>query len=196
MHFDTARLEAGLGHVRESPSDEGTLGLIVVRPAEGERQVLDEAYVDTGAGVHGDTWLDRRPNVAKQVTVMNIRAVALIGGARERWPLAGDQLYVDFDLSGANLPPGTQFEVGSAVLEVSVPPHRGCKKFLARFGDDALSFVNSEEGCALNLRGINTRVVRSGLVRTGDTIRKLVCPAVAAQGRGPSDLADAAPPGL
>jgi MOSC domain-containing protein YiiM len=104
---------------------------------------------------------------------MNVRAVALVAGPPERWPLAGDQLYVDFDLCGANLPPGAQLEVGAAVLEVSVLPHRGCKKFLPRFGQDALDFVNSEDGCALNLCGINTRVLRSGVVRPGDAVRKL-----------------------
>ena len=90
---------------------------------------------------------------------MNARAAALVAGDRERWPLAGDQLYVDLDLSGENLPPGTRLAIGSAVVEVTDEPHTGCKKFSARFGLDALEFVNSPEGRALNLRGINTRVV-------------------------------------
>jgi hypothetical protein len=108
-----------------------------------------------------------------QITVINVRAVALVAESRDRWPLAGDQIYADFDLSVANLPPGTRLEVGSVVLEVSDKPHRGCKKFSDRFGVDALRFVNSDEGHALNLRGINTRVITGGVVRAGDVIRKL-----------------------
>ena len=104
---------------------------------------------------------------------MNSRAVALLAQSPERWPLAGDQLYVDLDLSPANLPPGTRIEIGEAVIEVSDKPHRGCKKFAERFGLDALRFVNSEVGYSLNLRGINTTVIRAGVVRPGDVARKL-----------------------
>ena len=104
---------------------------------------------------------------------MNARATALVAGDRERWPLAGDQLYVDLDLSGEHLPPGTRLAIGTAVIEVTADPHTGCKKFSERFGLEALMFVNSPEGRALNLRGINTRIVQSGTVRVGDTIHKL-----------------------
>ena len=95
---------------------------------------------------------------------MNARSTALVAGDRERWPLAGDQLYVDLDLSGEHLPPGTRLAIGTAVLEVTADPHTGCKKFSARFGLEALMFVNSPEGRALNLRGINTRIVQAGTV--------------------------------
>ena len=104
---------------------------------------------------------------------MSSRAAALVAGDRERWPLAGDQLYVDLDLSDENLPPGTRLALGSAVLEVTDEPHTGCKKFTARFGLDAMVFVNSPVGRALNLRGINARVVESGTVRVGDAVTKL-----------------------
>jgi MOSC domain-containing protein YiiM len=180
MHMARAALEAGLAEVRRAPSEAGTVELIVARPAVGERTVLAEGRIDTEAGLSGDTWLARKPHLGKQVTVMNARAVALVAGPRDRWPLAGDQLFVDLDLSTSNLPPGTRLELGSVVLEVSAYPHRGCKKFLARFGPDALDWVNSEVGCALNLRGINTTVVHSGVVRTGDTIRRAVRPVAAA----------------
>jgi MOSC domain-containing protein YiiM len=104
---------------------------------------------------------------------MNARAIAVIAQAEERWPLAGDQLYVDLDLSDANVPPGTRIAIGTAIVEASEVPHRGCKKFAARFGLDALRFVNSKLGYELNLRGINARIVQSGVVRAGDAVRKL-----------------------
>ena len=173
MDLELAVLEAGLDEIRRSPLDEGTVELIVRRPADNERETLAEALLDTSAGLVGDVWLDEDGDPARQVTVMNARVVALLARSRDRWPLAGDQLYVDLDLSARNLPPGARVQVGSAVLELTGQPHRGCKKFAARFGLDALRFVNSDLGYALNLRGINTRVVRGGVVRPGDTIRKL-----------------------
>jgi hypothetical protein len=173
MHLDLPTLDAGLDAIREAPADGGTLDLIVRRPAEGEREVLAEAQLDTVGGLVGDRWLSPDADPDSQVTVMNVRVVALLGGVRERWPLAGDQLYVDLDLSVANLPPGARLGIGSAVLEVTAVPHRGCKKFGARFGLDALRFVNNTEAYALRLRGLNARVVRGGPVRAGDPVRKL-----------------------
>jgi MOSC domain-containing protein YiiM len=107
-----------------------------------------------------------------QVTLMNARAVNLIARSRERWGLAGDQLFVDFDLSEDNVPPGTRLVIGGAEIEVSKHPHTGCKKFLARFGQDALEFVNSPEGRRMHLRGINAKIVRGGVVKVGDGVRK------------------------
>jgi len=174
-----AELEAGLDHLRAAPKGEGVVELIVRRPTVDEREAVDEAELDLVDGLVGDSWRTRgrsggRPaNEKAQITVMNARSTALVAGDRERWPLAGDQLYVDFDLSGEHIPPGTRLAVGTAVIEVTDDPHTGCKKFSARFGLEALTFVNSPEGRELNLRGINTRVVESGTVRVGDAIRKL-----------------------
>jgi MOSC domain-containing protein YiiM len=178
MHLDLARLEAHLDEIRQSPKDAGNVELIVLRPAENEREIVTEAKIDTAEGLIGGGWPAEDGDPARQVTVMNARVVALLAQSElahsdDRWALAGDQLYVDLDLSGSNLPPGTQLQVGTAVLEVSAAPHRGCKKFGARYGLDALRFVNSDVGHVLNLRGINTRVVRTGVVRTGDVVRKL-----------------------
>jgi MOSC domain-containing protein YiiM len=173
MQLDLATLDAGLDDIRRAPAEVGTVELIARRPAEDEREVLTEARLDTTGGLVGDDWLHRGAELDRQVTLMNARVIDLLARTRERWPLAGDQLYVDFDLSAATLPPGTRLEVGSAVLEVSPAPHRGCKKFAARFGLDALRFVNSETGYALRMRGMNARVVSAGTVRTGDVIRKL-----------------------
>ena len=168
------RLEAGIDHVRAAPADVGAVELIVRRPNVDEREVLDEGELDVDRGLVGDRWSRRgRPNPQNQLTLMNSRAAALVAGERDRWALAGDQLYVDFDLSAANIPPGTRLEVGSAIVEISDLPHLGCGKFSARFGIDAREFVNSPAGVELNLRGVNAMVVRSGTVRRGEAVRKL-----------------------
>lgn len=180
-HLSTAALEAGLGHVRDSPSDGGTVELIVRRPAVGEREVLATGMVDVEAGLVGDTWPERwskrtadgSPHPDMQLTVMNSRAALLVARDPDRRMLAGDQFYVDLDLSPANLPSGTLLALGSAVIEVTDQPHLGCAKFAARFGADAWRFVNSRVGRQLRLRGLNARVVAAGMVRLGDAIRKL-----------------------
>ncbi len=181
-HRSALELADGLDDVRGSPSDDGLVKLIVRRPTELEREILAEATLDRAEGLVGDTWRTRGSRVTPdqsahpdmQLTVMNARAAALIAIDDDRWQLAGDQLYVDLDLSEANLPAGTRLAVGSAVIEVTDQPHLGCKKFRERFGEDALRFVNSTVGRQLRLRGVNTRVVRSGRVVLGDPIRKLV----------------------
>jgi hypothetical protein len=182
-HPTTAELEAGLDHVRSSPRDEGRLELVVRRPAVDEREVLSEGSLDTTDGLIGDTWRTRGSSSTSdglahplaQLNVMNARAAILVaGGDVDRRPLAGDQLYVDLDLSYDNVPPGTRLAVGSAVIEVTEKPHRGCAKFAARFGKDALRFVNSPVGRELNLRGVNARVILPGIVRPGDPVRKLL----------------------
>jgi MOSC domain-containing protein YiiM len=174
MHLDLSALEAGLDEIRQAPMAVGKVELIVRRPAENERETLEEGFLDPTAGLVGDGWLNDDGDPARQVALMNARVAALLAQSRERWPLAGDQLFVDLDLSSTNLPAGTQLELGSAIVEVTAEPHRLCKKFEIRFGLDALRFVTSTTGRALNLRGINTRVVRAGSVRPGDIIRKLV----------------------
>jgi len=179
-HLSTEELEAGLDEIRRSPADRGRVELIVRRPAVGEREVLTEGHLDTVVGLVGDTWPQRRstrtpdgsPHPDMQLNVMNARTVALLAGSPERRALAGDQLYLDLDLSEANLPPGTWLELGSAVIEVTAQPHTGCAKFSQRFGREALRFVNSETGKALRLRGLNARVVVPGVVREGDEVRK------------------------
>ena len=180
-HLTREELEAGLGAIRQSPADRGTLELIVRRPAVGEREVLEEGALDTVEGLVGDTWRTRThprrrdgtPHPDTQINLMNSRTAALVAGDRARWALAGDQLFVDLDLSVANLPPGTRLAIGGAVLEVTAEPHTGCAKFVSRFGVDAMKFVNSPVGRQLNLRGINARVAVSGRIRTGDAVVKI-----------------------
>jgi MOSC domain-containing protein YiiM len=179
-HLSRQQLKSGLSRVRESPAEAGRVVMVVRRPAVGIREVAEEAMLDTVTGLAGDNWLARgsrsRPDGTadplRQVTVMNARAAELVAGGMDRMPLAGDQLYVDLDLSVGNLPTGTLLTVGQAVLEVSEPPHLGCAKFVERFGAEAMRFVNSRLGRQLRLRGMNTRVVRPGLVRPGDVVTR------------------------
>lgn len=179
-YLSTSELLAGLDEVRRSPSDHGTLELIVSRPAPAERAVHTEAQLDEVVGLVGDNWLARgsrrRPDGSAdplaQLNIMNSRAVALISPDPSRRPLAGDQLYLDLDLSADNLPPGTRLALGDAVIEINAKPHTGCAKFAQRFGADAARFVNSPAGRALQLRGVCATVVRAGTVRTGDIVRK------------------------
>jgi hypothetical protein len=180
-HLTMTELEAGLENIRQSPRDRGVLELIVRRPAVNEREVLDVGELDVVVGLIGDSWQTRKnprtadglPHPDTQLNLMNTRAVALVAGDRARWPLAGDQLYVDLDLGGGNLPPWTRLAIGTAVIEVTDQPHTGCDKFVARFGVEAMKLVNSPRGRDLNLRGINARVVQPGVIRRGDVVRKL-----------------------
>ena len=180
-HLSLQELEATLPAALQSPKDEGTLDLIVRRPAVGRRDVLDAGELDPATGLAGDTWnvrsssrtTDGSPHPEMQINVMNSRVIAMIAGEKARWGLAGDQLYIDLDISAANLPPGSRLAIGSAVIEVTAQPHTGCGKFLKRFGVDATKFVNSPKGRALHLRGVNARVVVPGRIQTGDRVRKL-----------------------
>jgi len=179
-HLVMIELQAGLEKIRQSPKDAGVLELIARRPKIGARELLQEGRLDLVEGLVGDNWRTRgsflttdglaHPDM--QLNIMNSRVVALVAQQPERWALAGDQLFVDLDLSDENLPPGTRLALGSAVIEVTKQPHTGCAKFVERFGLDAVKFVNSEEGKRLHLRGINARVVLPGLIRVGDIIRK------------------------
>lgn len=174
-------LEAGLGEIRRSPKDEGVLELIVRRPLIDERDVLDEGELNLADGLVGDSWRtrgsSRTPDGSShpdmQLNIMNARAIALVAQHKDRWPLAGDQLFIDMDLSVENLPAGTRLAIGSAIVEVTAQPHTGCKKFVARFGLDAMKFVNSDVGKHLRLRGINARVVQAGVIRIGNTVKKI-----------------------
>lgn len=176
-----AELDAALVRVRQSPRDVGRLELIVRRPAVDAREVLAEAELNLEAGLVGDTWRvrpssrtsDRSPHPDMQLNLMNVRAADAVAGGIKRWPLAGDQLFVDLDLSPEHLPPGSRLAIGEAIIEVTKQPHTGCSKFAARFGADALAWVNSPAGRALNLRGINAKVIQSGRIRVGDQVTRL-----------------------
>lgn len=180
-HVPMSELEAGLEVIRRAPADAGTLELIVRRPEAGGREVLAEGELDLEVGLVGDNWRvrgssrtpDGSANPEAQLTLMSVRVLSLLAQGEERWPLAGDQLIVDLDLSLDNLPAGTRLAIGSAVVAVTAEPHTGCLKFRDRFGQDALRFVSTPLGRQLNLRGINAKVVQPGHIRAGDVVRKL-----------------------
>jgi hypothetical protein len=181
MHLKWAELNAGLETILQSPKDHGMLEMIVRRPQVDEREQLQAGHLNLEEGLAGDNWKARgswqipskSADLEAQLALMNSRVIALIAQEKERWSLAGDQLYVDMDLSADNLPPGTQLAIGSAVIEVTELPHTGCEKFMARYGKDAVKFVNSSRGKQLHLRGIHARVIQPGKISVGDVVKKV-----------------------
>ena len=181
-HLTQEELAAGLDDILKSPKDKAVLELIVRRPETEKREVLKKGMLDPAYGLQGDNWLSRGSRATAdgsahpemQLNIMNSRVVALVAQDPQRWALAGDQLFIDMDLSPENLPPGTKLPIGSAIIEVTSPPHTGCKKFVARFGLDAMMFVNSGAGKKLNLRGINAKVIQAGTIRTNDIAEKII----------------------
>ena len=179
-HLTLADLEAGLDEIRNSPKEQSVLDLIVSRPEEDAREVMELADLDVELGLVGDTWQDRpstrsgdgKAHPDMQITIMNSRVAALIAQDKERWQLSGDQLFTELDLSAENIPPGTRISVGSAILEATDQPHTGCQKFAARFGADALKLISSPIGKGLHLRGINTKVIQGGEIKPGDIVKK------------------------
>jgi hypothetical protein len=179
-HPTLEQLDAGLVQLAASPADHGTVDLVLRRPDLGEREALDVAELRVGVGVVGDNYLERgskhtpdgSAHPEAQLNIMNSRAIDLVAsGDRERWLLAGDQFFVDLDLSVDNLPVGTRLRIGTAVIEVAAKPHTGCAKFRERFGMDATRWINQSK--EQRRRGLCAMVVEDGVVRTGDSISKL-----------------------
>jgi MOSC domain-containing protein YiiM len=185
-HLSRSELEAGLDHIRSSPKDEGTLQCIVSRPDHGERRDLASCRISRAGGVEGDHWAkgcwkttaDGRPDPDVQICIMNARCIALIAGERSNWPPAGDNLFIDMDLTPDNMPPGARLAIGSAIIEITPVPHNGCDSFIARYGRDACVFVNTGEGRRMRLRGIYARVVEDGVISVGDRVSKIPVPAL------------------
>ncbi len=180
-YLTTEELEAGLEDIYLSPKDDGRINMIVCRPDDDERKVLLKAKLDLTEGLVGDNWkvrgskstADGSAHPEMQLNIMNSRVIALLAQEQDRWKLAGDQLYIDMDLSDTNLPAGTRLALGTAIIEITAKPHTGCKKFAARFGQDAIKFVNSPLGKELHLRGVNARVIQSGTIQVGDAVKKI-----------------------
>jgi MOSC domain-containing protein YiiM len=178
VHVPRESLDPHLSDLRALPTDRGTLELIVVRPSEGERELPESAELTIDDGLVGDRWVpyvekDGTSGRENQLTIASTHLLALIA-ERDRWPLAGDNLVVDIGLDKESLPAGTRLAIGdTVVVEISELPHTGCAKFSARFGSDALKFINSPEGRELRLRGLNAKVVVPGTVSTGDAVRRL-----------------------
>jgi hypothetical protein len=180
-HLTVDELEAGLEYILQSPKDYGVVNMIVRRPQVDEREVITEGRLDIAEGLDGDNWKargssstsDNSAHPEMQINIMNSRVIDLVAQGKDRWHLAGDQLFIDMDLSNENLPAGTKLSIGEAILEVTPVPHSGCKKFTARFGLEAMKFVNSPLRKELHLRGINAKVIQAGVIQTGDAVRKI-----------------------
>lgn len=180
-HLSMQELENGLDYIRKTPKSEGKIEMIVRRPVENQREILEEGELSLAEGLVGDIWKtkgsSRTPDGSShpemQLNIMNSRVIELIAQEKENWPMAGDQFFIDLDLSEENLPAGTRLQLGDAIVEVTPIPHNGCKKFVERYGLDAMKFVNSPTGKSLHLRGINAKVVKSGKVKTGSFARKI-----------------------
>ena len=180
-HLTREELEAGLAHILESPSDSGTVEAICARPKHNERNDLQSCEVSLARGVHGDHWEhgcwlsteDGQPHPDVQICIMNSRCTALVAQDRSRWPLAGDNLFVDMDLRPENLAVGQKLSVGSAIIEITEVPHNGCDKFVERFGPASVVFVNNPRGKSMRLRGVYARVVRDGVISVGDQMIKM-----------------------
>ncbi|MDH3189034.1 MAG: MOSC domain-containing protein [Acidimicrobiia bacterium] len=178
MHRSTEELQGFLDNILAAPTEQGRIEMIVRRPESDQREVVDSARLDTEQGLIGDNWRQRvddrgNPYLHAQLTLMNSRVADAVAVERERWALAGDQIYVDMNLSIENLPPGSKIRVGEAVVEISETPHTGCPKFAARFGKDALRFANVGVGRENRFRGVNAFIVESGEVRVGDKVARI-----------------------
>lgn len=174
MHRTTDQLDGHLEHILEAPSDDGPVEMIVRRPAEDERETIETGELDSEAGLVGDDWSRRgEPYVGAQLTLMSSRVADAVAVTRDRWPLAGDQIYVDMDISQDNLPAGTRLAIGDAVIEISETPHTGCAKFAGRYGKEALRWVNVGEGKPRRFRGVYAFVVDNGSFSVGDKVRKV-----------------------
>jgi MOSC domain-containing protein YiiM len=178
VHRTRESLDARLPELRELGTEEGTLELIVVRPSEGDREMPETAELTIEDGLVGDRWeahvdADGRVHRGNQLTIASTRLLELIAES-ERWPLSGDNLLVDMGLDEVRLPAGSRLSIGgTVVVQISEEPHTGCAKFSARFGSDALRFINSPEGRELRLRGVNAHVLVPGTISTGDAVRRV-----------------------
>lgn len=180
-HFTLEHLQTQLKKIQASPKDSGSVLLIVRRPVTEEREIITLGRLIPSAGLEGDNWRERgsssmpdgSANPEAEITLMNSRVIQALTQDETRWALAGDQFFVDFDLSEENIPAGTRLMLGSAILEVSSLPHNGCKKFSARFGVDALKFISIAENKPLRMRGVNAKIIQAGEVKQGDLVRKI-----------------------
>ncbi|MEM6942438.1 MAG: MOSC domain-containing protein [Pseudomonadota bacterium] len=180
-HRTRAELEAALPLILAAPKDGGRLDMIVSRPAPGERTLPQRARLTAEGGVEGDHWAkgcwlsldDGTPHPDVQICLMMSRMIRAIAGEEAHWPPAGDNLFIDMDLTPANTPPGTRLALGSVEMVVTPEPHNGCEAFIERFGREACVFVNTGPGKTHRLRGIYCRVTKDGDISVGDSLRKI-----------------------
>jgi len=171
-HLPLAELECGFAEL-SPPKDHGELALLVSRADDGVRTLRDRVTLSIEEGMPDDAWFRDSPEDPEaQLAVMRVDVARLVANGQPI-ALAGDNLFVDLDLSVANLPLGSRLRIGGAggvELEVTPKPHNGCLKFRERFGDDALRLTAAAPFRDLRLRGIYLKVVEAGEVAVGDAI--------------------------
>lgn len=172
-HLSMEQIEKAWAGLPAPPRDSGRLALIVARPADGVRDELASARVTPGSGVPGDRWQRATPDVPRMQLAVMRRDIAELLANGQPISHAGDNLFVDFDLSSESLPTGSKLRVGDAVFEVTPEPHDGCHKFQARFGAAALRFISARDKRDDHLRGVYWMVIQAGTIRVGDTIERL-----------------------
>lgn len=170
-HVPADELSRRFAELTPPPRDAGSVRLLVRRGwHQGRREEPASVMLSASEGMPGDSWSrseGRTPD--SQLTAMEVGVAEMIANGQP-WSLFGDQLYLDLDLSAENLPVGSAVAVGEAVLEVTPKPHKGCAKYQARFGADALRLISRPDLRPRHLRGIYLRVVTDGLVRVGDAV--------------------------
>jgi MOSC domain-containing protein YiiM len=175
-HLAFDELETRLIALPPAPRSLGRVALVVRRRPDKVREALGQVELGPSGGVPGDAWgRTSSPDPRAELTVMQVEVAELIANGQ---PLTvfGDNLFFALDLSVENLPIGSRLRVGRSVLEVTAKPHNGCRKFAARFGEDALRLVSKRELRHRNLRGIYLRVVEAGKVAVGDSVEVLSRP--------------------
>ncbi len=176
-HLPMEDLLKRLAALPRAPRDRGEIAALFARPGSNERTPIEKANLTAAGGMPGDRWSRPRegkpdPRPDKMLATMQAGVARMIANGQPLG-LFGDNLYLDLDLSAANLPAGTRLRAGGAVLEVTPEPHNGCLKFKARVGADALRLVSRKEDRHRNLRGIYLKVIEDGLVAAGDPVEVL-----------------------
>lgn len=174
-------LQAKLSWATSAPRDNAPISTLCVRPAEGDRQFVERIDFSVTEGVVGDRWIrktwmrlpDGRPDPRIQVCLLGQRVLELVRIDPYRMPYPGDNIVADLDFSETNLPSGQLLRVGTATLEVSDIFNTACSKWRARYGDDALRWINLPDNLPHRLRGVLCRVVASGYATIKDRIVKV-----------------------
>ena len=58
-YLSMSQLEAGMEYIRQAAKDHGTLKMIVQRPQDDERDVIDQGELSLTEGLVGDNWRAR-----------------------------------------------------------------------------------------------------------------------------------------
>ncbi len=169
-HLKRDALTTALAALPKAPADVGTIDLLVARGDNGERALPESALLTIDGGLTGDRWARQQkygPGYQLATTQTGFARVVANG---QSLALHGDNLFLDLDLSRANLPAGSILQLGGAVTSVTEIAHNGCKKWVQRFGLPAMQLNMTPEFQQMRLRGLYLRVVEAGVVNVGDRV--------------------------